>query len=372
VFSNPNQKVLVGLSRLIYDSELFNLGENTGTYFEVMIDGRYFKVEIENTHVQNPEDAKKAIEKALGKVVVKRKRGEEKMTKETLAEHITLHVDKGRIQIELTDIHDFGISPMLRKMLGIHREKKFFSENFQFRKKCRDFLTEISDDNEIYSKMDRLEGIFDRTIFKSTKFADRNKQLLPFNLPIQQFFHQLNEDFVFVLQSIVKQRVSGFKDFVSVNYYPSTRDDSYTLEVEESPNQPISSIEVPFEVTSMIDYVIFTCVNESSRIPANKHFKVKGDALFNPDLFSVLFVYSNIIKPVSFNDGTFRLLDVVCLNKMQLSSSGVSEHKSTLFKELDVTTIDEIEFQINTPLGFPAPFIHGPVFVILEFKTSPK
>jgi len=62
----------------------------------------------------------------------------------------------------------------------------------------------------------------------------------------------------------------------------------------------------------------------------------------------------------------------VCLNKQQLTTSGVSEHKSTLFKELDVTTVDEIEFQINTSLGTPAPFIHGPVFIILEFKESAK
>jgi hypothetical protein len=170
----------------------------------------------------------------------------------------------------------------------------------------------------------------------------------------------------------VKQRSDHFQKFIDENYYSAVKNQPYILELENPSTKIVTELKIPFEVYAMIDYLIFTCINESVRIPTGKTFKLKMDSIFNPDLFNVLYVYSNIVKPVSFNDSTFRLLDLVCLNKQQLSTSGVSEHKSTLFKEVDVSTIDQIEFQINTSLGTPAPFIHGPIFIILEFKESTK
>lgn len=371
MFSNPNKRISIGLARLIYDSELFNLGENTGTYFEVFVENQYFKVEFGNAHVQDPESAKKEIDKALEKTIIKRiKNG--KQVKETMADHISLKVNKEKFVLELKDVHDFGISPMLRKLLGFHRDKKFFSENFQFRKQCREFLLEIAEKDDFVTKIDLLDVVYDRTVFKSTKFSDRNLELIQFHLPIQRFYHQLSDDFAFVLQSIIKQRSNQFERFMTENYYSSAQSEPYILEIENSRTKMVTEVKIPFEVYAMIDFMIFICVNESSRIPANKSYNLKADSIFNPQLFNVLYVYTNIIKPVSFNDGYFRLLDIVCLNKQQLSTSGVSEHKSTLFKELDVTTVDEIEFQINTSLGTPAPFIHGPIFIILEFQDSTK
>jgi hypothetical protein len=372
VFSTQIKKVSVGLARLIYDSELFNLGENTGTYFEVYTENQYFKVEFGNAHVQSPEAAKREIDKALKKTPVIKSSLDGTKTQGTLEDYITLKTDKEKFSIELKDVHDFGISPMLRKLLGFHREQKFFSENFQFRKQCREFLLEIAEKDEFIVKMNELDVIFDRRSFKSKKFSERNLELIQYHLPIQQFYHQLNTDFPFILQSIVKQRADHFQSFIEANYYPAAKEIPYILENENPKTKIVTEIKIPFEVCAMIDYLIFTCVNESSRIPANRTFKLKMDSIFNPDLFNVLYVYTNIVKPVSFNDSYFRLLDLVCLNKQQLTTSGVSEHKSTLFKELDVTTVDEIEFQINTSLGSPAPFIHGPVFIILEFKESAK
>jgi hypothetical protein len=370
VFLNPNKKISVGLARLIYDSELNNLGENTGTYFLVFVENEYFKIEMGNSHVQNPEAAKKEIEKSLQKTIINKTEKDGKKFKTTLADYISLKIDKDKFILELKEIHDFGISPMLRKLLGFHRDKKFFSENFEFRKKCRDFLTEIAENDYFIQNIQKLDDFFDRSVFKSTKFSQRNEEMIEFSLPIQQFYHQLNEDFAYVLQSIVKTRAAQFSQFMTENYYPSAQV-PYILEVNKPNSVIVTEIEIPFEVCAMIDYLIFSCVNESSRISGNS-YKLKADSFFNPDLFNVLFVYTNIIKPVSFNDGNFRLLDLVCLNKQQLTSSGVSEHKSTLFKELDVSTIDQIEFQINTSLGTPAPFIHGPIFIILEFQNTTK
>lgn len=370
VFSNPNRRMVVGLTRLIYDSELNNLGENTGTYFNVFVENHYFKVEMRNVHVQDPVSAKKEIEKSFHNIIVHKSR-DGKKEKKTLMDYISMNIDNDKIVLELTGISDFGISPMLRKLLGFHREKKFFSENFEFRKQCRDFLIEIAEKDDIVTKINELDAFYDRTIFKNSTFEERNESLIDFGLPIQRFYHQLSDDFAFILQSIVKQRGPLFERFIS-DYYSPHQKKPYVLEINTPGSSIITEIEVPFEVCAMIDFMIFLCVNEASRIPIDKKFKIRADTLFNPDLFNVLFVYTNIIKPVSFNDGRFRLLDLVCLNKQQLTSSGVSEHNSTLFKELDVTTIDEIEIQINTSLGTPAPFVHGPIFMILEFKHSTK
>jgi hypothetical protein len=370
-FSNPNKKVSVGLARLIYDSELYNLGENTGTFFLVFVENQYFKIEMTNSHVQNPEAAKKEIDKSFEKTIIEKTEKDGKKTKLTLANYISLKIEKEKLILELKDVHDFGISPMLRKLLGFHRNKKFFSENFEFRKKCREFLIEIAGNSDFVQKINDLDNFYDRTIFKSTKFSERNIAMIEFSLPIQQFYHQLNEDFAFVLQSIVKPRSAQFNKFISEYYTSSAQDEPYILEINKPRSSIVTEVKIPFEIYAMIDYLIFICVNESSRI-SEKNYKLKADSFFNPDLFNVLYVYTNIIKPVSFNDGNFRLLDLVCLNKQQLSSSGVSEHKSTLFKELDISTIDQIEFQINTSLGTPAPFIHGPIFIILEFQNSIK
>lgn len=223
VFLNPNRKMSVGLARLIYDSELNNLGENTGTYFNVFVDKHYFKVEMDNAHVQDPASAKKEIEKAFLRTIVHKQVKDGKKEKKTLMDFISMNIDKDKIVLELTGIADFGISPMLRKLLGFHREKKFFSENFEFRKQCRDFLIEIAENDDFITKMDELDAIYDRPVFKNTTFEERNEALLDFNLPIQRFYHQLNEDFAFILQSIVKQRNSLFEQFMSDYYSPYQR-----------------------------------------------------------------------------------------------------------------------------------------------------
>ena len=217
VFSNPNNKMSVGLARLIYDSELYNLGENTGTFFNVFVENHYFKVEMGNAHVQSPASAKKEIEKAFDKIVVHKQSSDGKKQKTTLMDYISINIDKEKIVLELTGVHDFGISPMLRKLLGFHRDKKFFSENFEFRKQCREFLIEIAENNDFLEKMNELDELFDRTIFKNKTFEQRNESLIDFSLPIQQFYRQLNDDFAFVLHSIVKQRSTLFEKFLSDN-----------------------------------------------------------------------------------------------------------------------------------------------------------
>jgi len=91
------------------------------------------------------------------------------------------------------------------------------------------------------------------------------------------------------------------------------------------------------------------------------------DSKFNPHLFHSLYVYSNIVQPVDYNDQQFRLLDVVFL-KPHENENSVIEHKSRQFKTLDIDSLSEIQISILTALGQPAPFIHGPVFIVLEFQ----
>ena len=92
---------------------------------------------------------------------------------------------------------------------------------------------------------------------------------------------------------------------------------------------------------------------------------------FNPNLFSVLYIYSNIVDLVAVNDGNFRLLSTVFLKGDSKSTikRELIENKSQLYKFLHIDVIDEIEIVILTSLGKPAPFIHGPVYVTLDFKN---
>jgi len=129
-------------------------------------------------------------------------------------------------------------------------------------------------------------------------------------------------------------------------------------------NETEKEVGIKFPVLSMFEYVIFVLVNESgSNIET-----FSADAKLNPHLFHSLYVYSNIIKPVDYNDQQFKLLDIIFLKPHSERENTVVEHRSTQFKVLDVDILTEIRISIMTALGLPAPFIHGPVFVVLEFQ----
>jgi hypothetical protein len=226
---------------------------------------------------------------------------------------------------------------------------------------CREFLSEVAEVDNFSDEAKRNEIIksFDRTKFKSLKVSQRNEAMKAFKLDFETFFYQFNWSAVPKLQQMVSKRETEFKDFVNNFYYPNHRPDfKFTMNGSE--------IVLPFSVVSMFDYLIFVVANESLFL--SKSITLSSDTNFNPHLFHSLYVYSNIIKPVDFNDQQFKLLDIIFLRPHSEHESSVVEHRSTHFKVVDVDILSEIRITILTALGQPAPFIHGPVFAVLEFQ----
>jgi len=186
------------------------------------------------------------------------------------------------------------------------------------------------------------------------------------------------------LQKMVSKKDEEFKTFVN-NFYDQTEQTDFLFK-----NSKNIDIVLPFSVISMFEFLLFTVLNESVYIPnskklrdlvrkdgtltvsedpivdVNTHFL--SDTKFNPHLFHSLYVYSNIVQPVDYNDQQFKLLDIIFLKPHFENENSVIEHRGIQFKVVDVDTVSEIRISIMTALGQPAPFIHGPVFVVLQFQ----
>lgn len=183
-----------------------------------------------------------------------------------------------------------------------------------------------------------------------------------FDLNIEKFYEHQRQDLATVLQDIIKSQRKEFEEFVQSSYIKGEQTFvDYIFEDEN--NQKIS---IPSTIWTMIDFIVCSVVRSSYFVEGER--SISPDVEFNPNLFHCLYVYTNLIKPVDFNDDEFRLLDIVLLKRTGGTQSGVVEHQSTHFKLLEVDTISEISIVITTSLGTPAPFIHGPVFVVLEFR----
>lgn len=361
-FQNSNKKYSVGLARFGYDSALYNLGPNTGTFLQAFIEDKYFKIETTPAFAKDAHSAADILNKALDSLPSKL--GISK--NDFFNSRIFFYADAGdeRIKLKLSNIDDFAISPMLRKLLGFHEESKLVSGSFEIRKSWRDFLREISGSESLLDDLENINHQIPR-IERTDTFENRNAFRKNFKLNVEQFFHQLNFDLEPTLFTLVKDSKNEFDEFLQQSYYFSeVKKQSYSFFSAEEKRQ----IEIPFSNWSIIEFIIQTLAKTSVQILLGATFLFKPNTDFNPHLFNCLYVYTNLVKPVDYNDQQFRLLDIVFLKHSAGLQAGVVEHQSTHFKTLEIDRIHEIQIYVTTSLGFPAPFIHGPVFVVLEFR----
>ena len=127
-FRSRNQKYAVGLARFGYDSAMYNLGENTGVSMTFLIKESYITVTPKNRFVGDSDAAVIAFEEAVADVKIG--------ADDSLKNHVSFLSASKDVVLTLTNVDDFGMSPMMRKLLGFHKNKKFKSEAFEFRKSC--------------------------------------------------------------------------------------------------------------------------------------------------------------------------------------------------------------------------------------------
>lgn len=360
-FRNPNNKYSVGLARFGYDSALYNLGPNTGTFIRLFLKGKYYQIETISAFATDAISAATILNEAVDSLSHKLGFSNELH----FENHVFFYADNAeKISMKLAGIDDFAMSPMLRKLLGFHDNTKLLSDDFEIRKLWRDFLIEISRSQSISNDLQAIEANSPK-IEKTVQFEKRNFFRAPYNLNIEQFFHQLSYDLETILLNFVKDKKMEFQEFQDTKYYFSeSKSNDYVFFSEKEKRL----ITIPFSVWSIVDFMIFYLSAKSVKIEKASPFTFKPNTSFSPHLFNCLYVYSNLVKPVDFNDKQFRLLDIVFLKHSAGVQSGVVEHQSTHFKSIEIDTINEIQIFITTSLGFPAPFIHGPVFVVLEFR----
>jgi len=165
--NNKNKSWKVALARLGYDSAaLYNLGKNTGTSFSVYVKNKYVSIEMKNAFVSDVEAATNIINQAISDA------GNENEIN-NLLDYVKFSVSKDTQTsvVNLTNVDDFGMSPMLRKLLGFHQNKKLYLEHFEFRKICREFLFELAEIEDVPGLLDNVEVVklFGRTEFKQGK-----------------------------------------------------------------------------------------------------------------------------------------------------------------------------------------------------------
>jgi hypothetical protein len=376
-FRSPNNKYSVGLARFGYDSALYNLGPNTGTFIEVFVNDQYYKIETLQALVSTTDEAVFMLNKSIDSFATQNKIAE-------LNTKINFSAkSKSKIELNLSEIDDFAMSPMLIKLLGFHEYETIGSDQFDFRKKSRDFLSEISNSETLLDDLEAIEtkypsfitssteSLFQSALFsKQSTFTERNEYMKQFQLNVERFFHMLNQDLSSILQNLIQFNVGAFDKFVNNNFYKidggdqTVRNNYSFFSSEEKKNVTIS-----FESRAIIEFLIHSVARMSLRFYQKlKINSLESKSIFNPQLFNCLYIYSNLVETVDFNDGKYRLLDIVFLKKSSEFQPGVAEYQSTHFKKLEHDSINEIEIQVTTSLGTPAPFIHGPVFVVLEFR----
>jgi hypothetical protein len=166
-----------------------------------------------------------------------------------------------------------------------------------------------------------------------------------------------------LLEPELKSLIAGFENeyqfFVSMIYAPYRR---YTM-------QSLANRKIPFSIYSVIDFIFHTvgCSSVGGDSLKSK-MKLKADSNFKPHLFDRLYIYSNIVKPVDYDDQQIRLMDIVYLQPKPGGNYGVVDYRSVLFQDVDVDVLNNIHILVTTSLGRPAPFMHGPMCLTLHFR----
>jgi len=226
--------------------------------------------------------------------------------------------------ITLTDVDDFGVSPMLRKMLGLHFTDKFSMEHFEFRKRARIFLNEIShaDDYKLKEFKDFV-SIFDIEQWEKSSVAQRNELYKQVNVDFKEWLLSRGSEIEDDLNRIISDMEHKYAQFIINRYgkkeieskldftFESSVLDDYPEILEHiGPLKKKEKVFLPFSCWTKIEFLLFSIFEpiinspQHSLVPRHK---------FNPNLFSVLYIYSNIVDLVAVNDGNFRLLSTIFL-----------------------------------------------------------
>jgi hypothetical protein len=269
-----------------------------------------------------------------------------------------------KVYVRIGLVNDFGMSQMLRFMLGFHSRKKVFQESFEFRKSCRLFLKTLAKKFDLVSAVEKDETMLHPYRVRKSTVQDRD---LLYRHELGGFgYDKFFEEYGHLLESELKSLIVGneeeYSAFVSRAYLSSRRMSALTFE-----GRPIS-----FFLYSVIDFIFYTVSNPTLDGPRSRtsNMIVKSDGAFKPHIFDRLYVYSNIVKPVDYDDRQIRLMDIVYLQPKTGGNYGVVDYRSVVFQEVDVDVLRDIHILITTSLGTPAPFMHGPMCLTLQFRRG--
>jgi hypothetical protein len=269
----------------------------------------------------------------------------------------------GKIAIRVGMVKDFAMSKMMRLMLGFHSRKKTFQESFEFRKRCRQFFKTFNKKFDVVSAAEKEEVMLHPKQVRKSRPEDRDR------FYITEFwgsgYDRFIDNYGDLLESELKSLISGYEEeyqsFVEKSYYPSRRGPMLT-EKQRS---------LSFSIYSIIDFLYFVVAwTGIDGVRSKVKLLLKSDGNFKPNIFDRLYVYSNIVKPVDYDDKQIRLMDIVYLQSKNGGNYGVVDYRSVVFQEVDVDILKDIHIIITTSLGIPAPFMHGPMCLTLLFQRE--
>jgi hypothetical protein len=268
----------------------------------------------------------------------------------------------GKVFVKLGFVKDFGLSRVLQLMLGFHSKKKVFQEMFEFRKRCRLFLSTLSKHFDLVSAIEKEEIMLHPFRVRKSLPMDRDRFYIS---RFQGFgYDRFVDSYGSLLENELKSLIAGQEDqyhlFVEKSYVQSRRGPTESA---------VKKRTIPFSVYSIIDF-IFYVVAYAGLDGSRSKVTMKSDGVFKPHVFDRLYVYSNIVKPVDYDDKNIRLMDIVYLQPKSGGNYGVVDYRSVVFQEVDVDVLNDIHILISTSLGTPAPFMHGPMCLTLQFRRD--
>lgn len=83
---------------------------------------------------------------------------------------------------------------------------------------------------------------------------------------------------------------------------------------------------------------------------------------------SLIFLYTNLIKPDYVNNDKNRLLEIIPVRSVSDAKIDLVEFSNTHYKTVEVRVLNDIHFYIATAQGTPVPFRYGPATIQLHFR----
>lgn len=414
----------VGLTKFSCESQMYNLGPGTETHLLVRLyeDGPILRIEPPSTRVTSAEELVHVLNETIqnferensGYFTEEASVTQEIINKKSIASNLlpvqsdtldkklslnerinfylhtiptkeaTENYPTRKITVRIQGVEDFGMSPMMRKLLGFHRQRKLYAEAFSLRSEVYDMFSKLVKyqyEGDFETTREALKPKWDTeemvTLYRETKglhpYRHRVLKMQPYNVRIM-WMHcrssgQLENAMGSLIDRIMAEDRDGYLAFMQ-EWYPKNfipLDYKYTL--ISMPSGREMTVIIPNEFITIYDYMIYKVVMTPFK---QGHYTVTSDTSFTPVLFRTLWVYTNIVQPVSVNgEKNVKLLAMLLLNDNGSDTgnevSTTFGNNNVLYKNISDTLINQIEVTITTDLGLPAPFIHGPVRLSLHF-----